>query len=177
MSVLITSTVKIGIISGNGISISGPSVSNLTTDNIFDTLNTNTSMTTRIDGLSEQLLLGSVLIDATTTTSYPILTVPYATTWYYVSLIEFILMKISGSGTVPYMSVGFTSSNTDIIDNTALSALTIAGQILPFDNFPVLGSNYSRMASGSILYAYAQAISTYTTYSVQCNVYGFSATF
>jgi hypothetical protein len=176
MSVHITSTVKIGIVSGV-ISVSGPSVSNLSTSNIFDTLNISDSMTTRIGGISEQLLLGSVLIDATKTTVYPVLTVPYTNTLYYISLIEFILMKISGSGTVPYMNVGFTSGINDIINNTALSALTIAGQILPFDNFATIGSNYSSMVGSTILSASAQAISTYTTYSVQCNVYGFSSTF
>lgn len=184
MSVIITNSVKVSVLSGSGITVTGPKPSGLTTASIFSTDNPKLSTETELAGISDRTFLGSASIDCTIASSIiPLYAAPIIG-HTYITLIHFVLSSITGSGAVPSISIGLTGNYQEFIDGITYTTLFSSpysiitpGQILPISNFNSIGSNsgvnYRYLSYGDILTAKISTASTYTKYTVLCNIFGF----
>lgn len=185
MTVFISSSVNIVLVNGIGVTINTPAVANYTTDDVFNPLNPNQTLTQMLNAINSSKLVSSTSVDCTiVANTVPLYVIP-TTKKLYITGIYFGLTNISGSGSVPAISVGFTPSTyRDIIDGQTNSTMFVSpvtistvGQILPVTNFPTVagasGVDYAFISGGNQLTAYVTSASTYSTYKVQCNVFGF----
>jgi hypothetical protein len=185
MSVTIRNNTKIRVVGGRNVEITGPRVSDINTDDIFNVNNPEQSVTEQLRGVSEELLLATIIMDCTHASIIPLYH-PASDVTAYITLIEFVLTRIDGHGTTPIINVGFTENYQDIIDGTNNPSLFTSpyvinriGQILPISNFSSIGGNfgadYTYMNYYDTLTAKVMVPATYGVYTLKCNIFGFTA--
>ena len=182
MSVTIASSHTIGLVSGVGVQFDPPmaAVPALTTDDIYSPDNATQTLTDVLETFSVVNMVGVAWVDMTVLGTTPVYTVSAQQTFILTQII-FILTGIAGSGDVPTVCVGFTTSFRQIIDSSRTATLfddiTNVGQIVSVTNFSVTaghsGADYKYLSGGDTLTVRVDNVATYPTYTLQCLVFGF----
>jgi len=181
MTVTITSSLRVGLVSGTGVKFNAPVVPFITTDDVFLPDNPSESLTEVIDGVSSSRLLGVAAFDATTVGDIPVYAVP-AGDVVFPTVVLFALIDIAGTGAIPQISVGYTSpAFSEIIDAsrdaTMFDGLTEAKQILSISDFTKTASNngddYKYISGGNQITIRVGVGATYSTYKLNAYVFGF----
>src|SRR5258708_2140148 len=122
MTVFVNSSVPVTLQSGIGVTINLPVVPSYTTDDIANVANPAQNLTDMIAAINASQLVGSATIDCTAIANWNIYTVPTGKKLYITS-VYFALVGVSGSGSKPALSLGFTGSFQDIIDGITHSTM------------------------------------------------------
>lgn len=118
MTVSITSSLRVALVSGSGVSFNAPVVQLISTDDVYDPNNPAETLTELLDAISSAKLAGSAVIDGTTAGNTTLYTVPTGEKFIPTSIV-FALTNVSGTGEGPAVNVGFTDPNyNDYIDST-----------------------------------------------------------
>jgi hypothetical protein len=127
MTVSISSSYRIGLVAGTGVTISGPAVPAITTDDIFNPNNPTQTLTQMLAGISSAQLVGSATINALNTGNIALYTVPLGQIMIPTDVV-FALTAITGSGDGPAINVGMTATSyDDLIDNAISSSFALSG--------------------------------------------------
>jgi hypothetical protein len=184
MTVSITSSVRIALVNGVGVTINTPAVPNYTTDDIYNASNPAQTLTQQLNAISGSTLLSTVSIDCTMNALVlPMFTVP-AGEKLYVTAIYFALTAIGGSGSQPSLNVGISGNYQEIIDGitnatlfTTPVAISTVGQLVKVTNFPTVsggsGVDYAAIPSGTAVKVKVTTASTDSTYTVNAFLFGF----
>lgn len=182
MSVTITSSLRMGLVSGTGVTFNAPVVPSITTDDIYNPDNPSQTLTDLLLGVSSAKLLGSAVIDATATGDHTIFTVPTGDILLPTNIV-FLLTEISGSGSPPLIDVGYADPWTDLVDSSTFGEgseftnLTVVDQILSLTDFVHTGSNsgadFKALAGGNTVSVSVSTAATYDAYTLKVFIFGF----
>jgi hypothetical protein len=172
MTVTLSSSLRIGLVAGTGVSLSGPVVPAITTDDIFNPNAPTQTLTQMLQGISSAQLLGSAIVNGTVLGTTPLFAVPVNQILIPTQII-FTLSAIAGSGAVPVVNVGYTGVFTDFINAKTLTGITVAGKLLQVTDFASAGLNYTVVPSGNELTIKVTTAATYSTYTLIVYVFGF----
>lgn len=179
MTVTITSSLRVGLVSGTGVTFNAPVVPFITTDDIFIPDNPSESLTDLIDGISGSRLLAVAVINAKTVGNTPLYTVPAGDIVFPTSVI-FALTGISGSGDAPQINLGISGNFQEIIDSTRVPTLfdniTTIRDILSISDFTETagnsGADYKYLVAASPITLRVAVGATYSTYMLKAYVFG-----
>ena len=188
MAVLISSQYQIGLVAGAGARFATPPAPTpaITTDDLYIPNEPTQAVTNYLSDVSMVSMVGSGVIDGTITGEYPLYMVPAGQTLICTGLI-FALVDIEGSGDSPQVSVAFrlTVQQTfqHIISSGRLPTLfddiNQAGMIVSVNDFTTTaghsGADFKYVSGGLSLMALVDVAGTYTTYRLECFVFGFLA--
>jgi hypothetical protein len=116
--------------------------------------------------IPEHLLKNSYTIDGTILANNLCFTVPNLGSKSYITEVIFDLIGLSGTGTVPTVSVGSTAGATDIIPATALTGLTTLNSF-----FKLTSTGLAKKATN--IYVNVSSAATYATYKMNVSIIGY----
>lgn len=179
MTVTITSPYRVGLVAGSGVTISGPAVPSITTDDIFNPDSPSQTLTDMLAGISSAKLIGSANVNAHAIANIPVFNVPVGKVAIPTEVV-FALTAITGSGDPPVVNLGFTTPFEEIINGLALTGITSVGQLLKIDDFVATASDdglsYQYIPAGSALTLRVATAATYSAYQMMVFVFGFVTT-
>lgn len=118
MTVTISSSLRVALVSGTGVSFNAAAVPLISTDDVYNPDNPAQTLTDLLGAISAASLAGSATIDATTVGNSSVFTVAVGEKFIPTSIV-FALTDISGSGDPPVLNAGFTGPDyTDFIDSS-----------------------------------------------------------
>lgn len=177
MTASITTSYRIGIVAGTGVTTAGPVVPAITTDDIFNPDSPTQTLTDMLNGISSAKLLGSSIVNCTAIGNASLFTVPTGKIMIPTEVI-FALTVIGGSGAVPVIHLGYSGAFQEYIDGTlSFSGFTTVGHLKKVDDLTAsTATAYGWTPAGSTLTLRVATAATYSAYKMMCYVFGYVTT-
>lgn len=127
MTVTITSSLRVALVSGTGVTFDAPVVNLISTDDVYDVNSPTDTLTDLLSAISTSKLVGSATVNGAAIGDTSVYTVPIGIKFIPTAIV-FALTNAVGTGNGPVVNVGFTAPNyLDFIDSTRSSFYELLG--------------------------------------------------
>lgn len=127
MTVTITSSLRVALVSGTGVTFDAPVVNLISTDDVYDVNSPADTLTDLLSAISSSKLVGSATVNGAVVGNTSVYTVPTGIKFIPTAVV-FALTSAVGTGNGPVINVGFTAPDyLDFIDSTRSSFYELLG--------------------------------------------------